>query len=103
MDLAHTIMRFDSPTQIYRHPLSMAPLGQSTVQQVAWCLNAECTSSIKHSLNVDSPAFTPLSPNLPAVNKSLGISPRAAAAAVFTPGGSGMLADPVAKALRSHL
>ena len=44
--------------------------------------------SSKKSLNVDSPAFTPKTSN--AQLAKIGISPKAAAAATFTPRGSGM-------------
>lgn len=45
-------------------------------------------ASAKKSLTVDSPAFTPKSGNVQPV-KNLGISPKAATAATFTPRGSG--------------
>ncbi|KAF2485613.1 hypothetical protein BDY17DRAFT_108439 [Neohortaea acidophila] len=54
----------------------------------------------KKALNIDSPAFTPtFSPTIPSVQLSkLGISPKAASAAVFTPKGSGA----VTPATKSH-
>ncbi|WPH03530.1 PAB-dependent poly(A)-specific ribonuclease subunit pan3 [Acrodontium crateriforme] len=67
--------KYQEGTCNYNHDFgSMAPNGGGTFA--------------KKSLNVDSPSFTPKSPNaVPA--KVIGISPKAAAAATFTPRGSG--------------
>lgn len=49
-------------------------------------------NSSKRSLNVDSPSFTPTAKNAtPIPAAKIGISPKAAAAATFTPRGSGEL------------
>lgn len=52
------------------------------------------SSSNKRSLNVDSPAFTPTPKNATTLPAKIGISPKAAAAATFTPRGSGKIPLP---------
>lgn len=64
-----------------------------SLKQTLTCVTkAKNVFSVKRFLNVDSPSFTPLSPvtNTAHVgSKSIGISPKAAAAAIFTPKSSG--------------
>lgn len=79
----------------FGNSMALNGLNNASVYSVSRQIAMLNNGSSKKSLNVDSPAFTPKTSN--AQLAKIGISPKAAAAATFTPRGSGMPVAPVAK------